>query len=107
MAFHPMADVLQRILQLFLCADERMRAGRFGWVTTSFTGAPGAFQCLQVSLAQLLDNNPILTLRRDIKLLRGLLDGLLLVGGLNHAWMLGSASDDIDAPVGHSSHQRP
>jgi hypothetical protein len=36
MAFHPMADVLQRILQLFLCADERMRAGRFGWVTTSF-----------------------------------------------------------------------
>jgi hypothetical protein len=45
---------------------------------------------LVASLTQLLDNNPILTFRRNCKLFRSLRDCFLLVGSLNHPEMFGA-----------------
>jgi hypothetical protein len=62
---------------------------------------------LTASLAQLLDDNPILTRTRNSKLFRGFRDCFLLVRSLNHPEMFEAMPVDVDEPAGHSSHQRP
>jgi hypothetical protein len=55
----------------------------------------------------LLDNDAVLSLCRDIKLFGRLLDSFLFVGSLNRPETFGTMPEDIDTPAGHYRHSLP
>jgi hypothetical protein len=56
---------------------------------------------LLVSLTQLLYDNPVLPLRRDLKALDGLSDCFVRIGSLYSAQVLSALADDVYAPTCH------
>ena len=61
----------------------------------------GSFVLTALILARdLLDNDAVLSLCRDIKLFGRLLDSFLFVGSLNRAETSGTMPEDIGAPAG-------
>ncbi|MFZ0102978.1 MAG: hypothetical protein WAL49_11875, partial [Pseudolabrys sp.] len=68
---------------------------RDGWRDGRRDGA------LILTLAHLLDGDPVLQRGQDIKLLYRLLDSLALGGGLNGAEAFRTMTKNIDTPAGH------
>ena|SRR6478672_4327460 len=106
-----MALVRPRMVQETSCAAVlQIRKGRhecrpvsLDRVTTRSNAAIRVEIWFLIFALDLLYNNSVLTLGRDIKFLSRYLCGFLFIGSLNRAETFGAMPEDIDTPT---SHQR-
>jgi hypothetical protein len=78
----------------FACDDEVFRAG----------DRPYFRRGLILTLAHLLDGNPLLPLGRNIKFFGRYLYGFLCIGGLDGPKVFRTLADYIETLAGHGSH---
>ena len=84
-------------------ASDRARPGSVLFRDARRSCSLGHRKALVLTLAHLLDGNPVLQFGRNIKLPSRYLFGFLCIGSLNRAETFGAMTNYIDTPASHLS----